>query len=56
MMKKGQKYILVGQTKNYYISYSLKKSLEVINILNIRENDTWILFIEVLRVKKFYSK
>ena len=31
MMKKGQKYILVGQTKNYYISYSLKKNLEVIN-------------------------
>ena len=34
--RNGQKNILVGQAKNYYISYSLKKSLEVINI---RKND-----------------
>ena len=51
--EKWPKYILVGQIKNYYISYSLKKSLEVINI---RKNDIWVLFIEVSRVKNFYSK
>ena len=51
--KMAKKYILVGQTKGYYISYSLKKSLKMINMKNY---DIWILFIEVSRVKNFYSK
>ena len=40
MMKDGKKYTLIDQMKEYYTSYYLKKSLEVIYIWKTLDDPT----------------